>query len=821
MIFVRSWVRLEVTMLPIVGTWLRLELRRRWRSLVVLALLVAVSAAVVITALAAARRGASSLTRLVARTEPATIAVLANQPGFHWNRIEALPEVSALTRFVVDYAVSFDGIDGSNLGFPPADDAFLTTIEKPVLFAGRVPDPTRADEAIVTRKFVSGYHKGVGDTVVLHLPSAKQLADSFSGEPPRKLLGPTIRVRIVGVGESPWLSDTPDAGGGLQVSAGVVAKYPLETIGDPKNPENTQFVNALVRLRSPADVPRFSADLARVTGRSDIDIMNLYEQGRTIQHNIAFESRCLLAFGLAAFVAALFLVGQAIARYAAASAAELQTLRALGMTPRQAVVTAATAPALVGGVSVVVAGAAAWIASSRFPYGTADLFEPSPGRSWDPFVTLGVGSVVAVLVAGGAAVAALLALVSARRGTAVRRSTIAKSVARAGLPVPIVVGARFALETGRGRTAVPVRPALFGAVLGVVGIVGAFTFSSGVSDAASKPERFGQTFQAVAFVGINGQDFGPAAALTVAMRRSALTRGVADTRIAVATGSGGKASVPLWEYRAAAGKPLPVVVLDGQLPATADQVMLAPQTMSLLHAHVGGSVQLTGSRGRKTMRVTGSGLVPLGPHNGYAEGGWIASPGYDTLFTGFKFHTILIKLPPGAADVKKTSTALAAEVVKALPEAKGLEIEPGDVPTELALIREVRTLPILLGAFLALLAIGAVGHALATAVRRRSHDLAVLRAVGMTQWQSRGVVVTQATLLALIGLVFGVPIGLALGRTVWRVVADYTPLEYVSPISLWALLLVGPAALIIANLLAAWPGRRAARLRISHILRTE
>jgi ABC-type antimicrobial peptide transport system permease subunit len=220
------------------------------------------------------------------------------------------------------------------------------------------------------------------------------------------------------------------------------------------------------------------------------------------------------------------------------------------------------------------------------------------------------------------------------------------------------------------------------------------------------------------------------------------------------------------------------------------------------------------------MEVTGSGLVPIGPHNGYAEGGWIASAGYDALFTGFKFHTILVKYGPGA-DVEKTSAALLAEVVKKMPAAKGLEIEPGDVPTELSLIREVRTLPILLGTFLALLAIGAVGHALATAVRRRSHDIAVLRAVGMTQWQSRWVVVTQASLLALLGLVFGVPIGLALGRTVWRVVADYTPLQYVSPISLGALLLVGPAALLIANALAAWPGRRAARLRISHILRAE
>ena len=76
-------------------------------------------------------------------------------------------------------------------------------------------------------------------------------------------------------------------------------------------------------------------------------------------------------------------------------------------------------------------------------------------------------------------------------------------------------------------------------------------------------------------------------------------------------------------------------------------------------------------------------------------------------------------------------------------------------------------------------------------------------------------------MLAVIGLLFGVPLGLAIGRTVWRVVADYTPVQYVPPMAVWALLLVGPAALLIANLLAAWPGHRAARLRIAHILRTE
>jgi hypothetical protein len=40
-------------------------------------------------------------------------------------------------------------------------------------------------------------------------------------------------------------------------------------------------------------------------------------------------------------------------------------------------------------------------------------------------------------------------------------------------------------------------------------------------------------------------------------------------------------------------------------------------------------------------------------------------------------------------------------------------------------------------------------------------------------------------------------------------------------VAAWTLLLVGPLTLVAANLLAAWPGQRAARLRSGQVLRTE
>ena len=51
-----------------------------------------------------------------------------------------------------------------------------------------------------------------------------------------------------------------------------------------------------------------------------------------------------------------------------------------------------------------------------------------------------------------------------------------------------------------------------------------------------------------------------------------------------------------------------------------------------------------------------------------------------------------------------------------------------------------------------------------TTVRRRKHDLAVLRSMGLTRRDSRLAIVWQSTLLAIVGLVIGVPLGIVVGR---------------------------------------------------------
>ena len=78
-----------------------------------LALLVALTTGTVLAAVAGARRGETAFDRLWARTLPATVTVLANQPGFDWSKVEALPEVSATGLFIVYYGAAVVGFPGA------------------------------------------------------------------------------------------------------------------------------------------------------------------------------------------------------------------------------------------------------------------------------------------------------------------------------------------------------------------------------------------------------------------------------------------------------------------------------------------------------------------------------------------------------------------------------------------------------------------------------------------------------------------------------------------------------------------------------------
>ena len=176
-----------------------------------------------------------------------------------------------------------------------------------------------------------------------------------------------------------WYSDALSGRGSVIPSPGLVTRYRANFLGASGNVP----LSGLVRLRGgKSDLAGFQADLARVSGRPDIDVVDRADAVRHARDVTAFESAWLLAFGLAALLAAVVIVGQAIVRYAASSAAELRSVAALGMTRDQGVVLTTAAPSLAAAFGAGLGVAAAAVAARWMPFGVAAAYEPSLASTW-------------------------------------------------------------------------------------------------------------------------------------------------------------------------------------------------------------------------------------------------------------------------------------------------------------------------------------------------------------------------------------------------------------------------------------------------------
>ena len=146
---------------------------------------------------------------------------------------------------------------------------------------------------------------------------------------------------------------------------------------------------------------------------------------------------------------------------------------------------------------------------------------------------------------------------------------------------------------------------------------------------------------------------------------------------------------------------------------------------------------------------------------------------------------------------------------------------PATIPLELTNLGDVAALPTLLSVFLALLAVAALSFVLVTSGRTRRNEFAVLRAMGLGTLASRSIVYWQATAIAVVGLVVGVPLGIVVSSWGWRQVTSRVPLLYVTPFTLAVVALAIPIALVLANVVATWPARWISSLRPAETLRAE
>jgi predicted lysophospholipase L1 biosynthesis ABC-type transport system permease subunit len=136
-------------------------------------------------------------------------------------------------------------------------------------------------------------------------------------------------------------------------------------------------------------------------------------------------------------------------------------------------------------------------------------------------------------------------------------------------------------------------------------------------------------------------------------------------------------------------------------------------------------------------------------------------------------------------------------------------------------LASIAGLPVALSGLLALMAAATLAHTLASSTRRRRRDVAILKSLGFGRWQLRQAVAWQATTIAGIALLVGLPAGVAGGRWAWRYLATQLGVLPEPAVPLTAIVIAIPAALVVANLIAAAPGQAAARIPPAAVLRTE
>lgn len=801
---------------------LRTDGRLRWPWWLGLAVCIGLAGGVVLGAAAGARRTASAYPRMLVATRAEDVYLAGPSPWSNpadarvLDEIERLPQVAAAARIaaVTIYPSDRDVVP-TFYHFAGVDPRYLRDVDRPKLLAGRLPDPARADEVLVNPALASAQRLAVGSRVTW---------DSVTGVDDPKPGHTPVGLTVVGIGVQPN-EVVPTA---LYDDLPVMYLTPAYLRAHPKDVMPYGF-EAIRLKRGPADLAAFRAAAERVLAAHHWENIPLDDRSpRTVkvQHAMLPQATALAVFAFLVGVAALLVLGQAVARQLFLDAADYPTLRALGMTSRQLVAVALLRVGAIAVAGAVLAVALAVLWSPLMPMGLARLAEPQPGFALDVAV-LGLGLVVipALLLAVAAWPAWRAATVHARwlassgPGEA-RPSRLTAGAARAGLPPSAVTGIRMALERGQGRTAVPVRSALVGTVLAIASVTAAATFSASLDRLARTPALYGWTWDVAAGIGWFEFDTKQVMTSLSADRQVAAFAGVAFGEVRI---EGRQVAVvgidPL------RGEVFPTL-LEGRPPAGQDEIVLGTKLLQRLHHRVGDTVTVAVSDRTLRMRVVGRAVFPsLGAgsliETGLGEGAAVRAKLFDDPSTPGIYTLLLIRFAPGA------DGRVAATVADRLGYGSGDGCPPSlcmpgpQRPGDLNDFARLRTVPLVLAGMLGLLAVAALGHTLVSSIRRRRRDLAVLKTLGFVRRQVVATVAWQATTLAATAALIGLPLGVAGGRWAWRLFAGQLGVGAGPATPALAVLLALPAAVLVANLIAAVPALLAGRTRPALVLRSE
>lgn len=831
--------------------------RRRWPGYLTIVVLIGLVGGVAMASIAGARRTQSSYPTFLASTNPSDMNVsvfnaangggpgptltkeLSRLPGVE--RVRAV-EAPAIIPLAKNGAPNLELL--SDLGIGGSVDGEYFEQDRLTIVQGRMANPNRPDEMVMDATAARLLHAHVGEALPMGLYTTAQTnSPEFGSSKVAPVL--SVRVTLVGiaVANNEVVEDDIDRTYGTIVMTPAylrkaIARSP--TAADPvlyalQLDDGSRGV-PLVEHEVTDAIPRGFAHEFHVTSRVVTQV----------ELAVKPESVALGGFGAITAVVALVLALQAISRQLHLADEERRVLRALGASPS----TTAT-DGLIGilfGVllgSLVAVGVALGL-SPLFPLGPVRPEYPNPGITSDWAV---VGGGLAVLVVGLGVVAIILSYRAApnrvdRSGVETTRgSRITRGAEAAGISVSGVLGVRFALAPDRGDRSVPVRSVLLGTVVAVALVVAALTFASGLRTLVSSPPLYGWNWS----YALNPTNSVPPQSLRLLSHdRDVAAWSGFDYNVFEIDGQ----AVPVLFGRPDADPAPPI--LSGHGPDANNQIVIGAATLAVLHKHIGDTVLLSYGTAANApvylpptrLKIVGIATLPaigyvssVADHTSMGTGAWFSEGVFPPTFLKAVNNPdanlngpelVFVRLIAGVSATAGRSNLqhiaqLANKLFAADPNAAGNSVAVIGVerPAQIVNYRTIGSTPIILAVGIALGAVIALAITLIASVRHRRPDLAVLKVLGFTPRQLSAVVAWQSTVAALVGIIVGVPGGIILGRQLWTAFARDINAVPDATVPVVSVVLVALGALIFANVVAAIPGRIAARTPTALVLRVE
>jgi hypothetical protein len=805
------------------ATLVRHDLRRRWRLAVVVGVLLGLAAGAGLAAVAGARRTETSFARHLDATNASHVEIgLGTLNEASDAAVRALPGVESASWWSTEavFLLEDDGRvrqDAVGLLAITSDGRYLDQ-DLVSMADGRRVDPSQPDEVMINQPLADRGGFEVGDT----LPIGWVPFDPESGLPAEDVdpIDP-IEAEIVGI-----MAPNEDVIG-EELDRVAIRMYvsPAYTPPEPGwSPEWYGFAWYGLRLEDgyagtsrvleaweeAADEHNAGSADGPATTQWLTSARRVQELETTAERAVRPVVAVLVATGLLLVLTVVVLATQALTRSARQEVDIQRQLRLLGTDRPLLVASAMAVPSVTAIVAAVVATAVAWLASTRFPVGPFTVLEPSPGRQLDSgvlvpglFVVV-LAPLVAVALTVRQEVRRLLRPVASEE----RSSRASVWLSRAGAPEPVSAAVRLTAP-GRGSGYVPTRSVLASVVVVVSALVAAIVFTENLDGLADHPDRFGWSGDSLVMSDGGYGGFSPTDAAEYVAGRDDVSgwRLLAGDRVTIDGESVAAVAYGPGEGDAAGYQP---VVVEGRAPTSPDEVVLGDETLAALGRELGDEVRLGGEEAT----VVGRAVFPVfGPvlalRTGLDVGAWVLPEAQAMDFVGTEFgppfNGLLLDLEPGAVVVPGDET--------------GVDIFGVLEPTEVTTVTDAAGYePAIIGV-LGAAGLSAVLLVLIAVVRRRRDDLGIYRVLGFSPRQLRATIAVQGVLFAAAAAVIGLPVGVVVGRLLWRALAHTLGVVDVTTTP-WAwVLLAGLGVLAVGALTSIPPALAAGRHR--HAVRDE